>query len=86
MLPIRLDEDVRSLSEFRARVADYINKVCLTGHPLLVTQRGRGVVIVMDVRDFEVMRQRLVQLEKEAVSPSAAPRQAIPIADFQLDE
>jgi antitoxin YefM len=63
MLSIRLDKDVRPLSEFRARVAAYVCDVCATGRPLLVTQHGRGVVVVMDVRDFEVMRERLELLE-----------------------
>jgi antitoxin YefM len=72
MLPIRLDEDVRSLSEFRSRVAEFVGTVCLTGHPLLITQRGRGMVIVMDVRDYEIMRCRLELLEKQAAVPTPA--------------
>jgi prevent-host-death family protein len=63
MFSIRLDKDLRSLSEFRARCAEYVGDVCLTGRPLLVTQRGRAMVIVIDVRDFEIMRRRLEELE-----------------------
>jgi prevent-host-death family protein len=66
MFSIRLDKDLRSLSEFRARCAEYVGDVCMTGRPLLVTQRGRAVVIVMDVRDFEIMRRRLEELESLA--------------------
>jgi antitoxin YefM len=73
MISIRLDTDVHSLSEFRARVAEFVHEVCLTGRPLLLTQRGRGVAIVIDVREFEAMRERLESLEKHATAPAAAP-------------
>lgn len=69
MVSIRLDQDVRPLSLFRARVAEFINEVRLTGRPLLVTQHGRGAVVIIDVREFEAMRHRLEQLEREAASP-----------------
>jgi antitoxin YefM len=66
MLSIRLDKDVRSLSEFRARVAAYVGEVCATGRPLLLTQHGRGMALVIDVREFEIMRERLETLERIA--------------------
>lgn len=68
MLSVRLDQDVRPLSQFRASVAEYVNQVCVTGHPLLITQHGRGMVVIIDVREFEAMRQRLEQLEREATA------------------
>jgi len=65
VLSVRLDQDVRPLSQFRASVAEYVNQVCVTGHPLLITQHGRGMVVIIDVREFEAMRQRLEQLERD---------------------
>jgi prevent-host-death family protein len=56
------------LSQFRASVAEYVNQVCVTGHPLLITQHGRGMVVIIDVREFEAMRQRLEQLEREVTA------------------
>jgi len=35
---------------------------------LLITQHGRGMVVIIDVREFEAMRQRLEQLEREATA------------------
>jgi antitoxin YefM len=66
MFSIRLDKDVRSLSEFRTRVAEYVRQVCTTGRPLLLTQHGRAVALVIDVREFEAMRERLELLEAAA--------------------
>lgn len=63
MQPLRLDEDVRPLSEFRAGVAGFVRRVSETRRPLLLTQHGRGVAVLVDVREFEAMRERLALLE-----------------------
>ena len=59
MKPIRLDQDVRSLSEFRAGMSTFIQQVTEFGRPLLLTQNGRGVAVVLDVREFEDLQERL---------------------------
>lgn len=63
MLPLKLDEDIRPLSEFRAGVASFVRRVNDTGRPLVLTRRGRGVAVVVDIREFEAMRERLGLLE-----------------------
>jgi antitoxin YefM len=68
MQPLRLDEDIRSLSEFRAGVAAFVKHVSDTGRPLVLTQHGRGVAVLVDVREFESMRERLETLEDIAVA------------------
>jgi prevent-host-death family protein len=54
-------------------VADFVGDVCLTGRPLLITQHGRGVVVVIDVREFEAMRRRLEELEQAVGSGGQQP-------------
>ncbi len=71
MQPILLDEDVRPLSEFRASVAAFVRQITETGRPLLLTQNGRGVAVLMDVREFEAMRTRLELLEEIARAEAA---------------
>jgi prevent-host-death family protein len=63
MRTLRLDQDVRPLSEFRAGVASFVQQVSETKRPLLLTQRGRGVAVLLDVREYEDMRERLEVLE-----------------------
>jgi antitoxin YefM len=63
MRGIRLDQDVRPLSEFRAAVASFVQQVSKTRRPMLLTQRGRGVAVLLDVREFEAMQERLELLE-----------------------
>ena len=63
MQPLKLDEDIRPLSELRAGVASFVKQVNETGRPLVLTQRGRGVAVVLDIRELEAMRERLALLE-----------------------
>lgn len=68
MQPLKLDEDIRPLSEFRSGVASFVKRVNDTGRPLVLTQHGRGVAVVVDIREFEAMRERLATLEDIAVA------------------
>ena len=68
MQPLKLDEDIRPLSEFRSGVASFIKQVSDTRRPLVLTQHGRGVAVVVDIREFEAMRERLAILEDIEVS------------------
>lgn len=68
MRAIRLDQDVRPLSEFRAGVAAFVQQVTETRRPMLLTQRGRGVAVLVDVREFEAMQERLELLEDVRVA------------------
>ena len=56
MRAIRLDQDVRSLSELRAGVAAFVQQVNETRRPLLLAQRGRGVAVLVDVRESRCSR------------------------------
>lgn len=63
MSKVRVDEDIRPLSEFRAEVASFVKHIRETRRPLVLTQRGRGVAVLMDVHEFESMQERLEILE-----------------------
>lgn len=64
MLTVRVNEDIRPLSEFRAGVASFVKQVHETRRPMVLTQRGRGVAVLMDVHEFELMQERLEVLEE----------------------
>ena len=79
MQPLRLDEDIRPLSEFRSGVASFIKQVSDTRRPLVLTQHGRGVAVVVDIREFEAMRERLAILDDiQASRAQIAAGQGIP--------
>lgn len=82
MQPLKFDEDIRPLSEFRAGVASFVKQVNETGRPLVLTQRGRGVAVVLDIHEFEDMRERLALLEDIAVAEAQiAAGEGIPHAE-----
>jgi len=55
MPTIRLDTDLRPVTEFRANAAALIAQVRATRRPLLLTQRGRGAVVLVAVEEFQKM-------------------------------
>ncbi|WP_067219206.1 type II toxin-antitoxin system Phd/YefM family antitoxin [Marinomonas gallaica] len=64
MSRIRFDQDIQPLSEFRAGVASYIKQINETRRPLVVTQRGKGVAVVIDVAEYEAMQEKIELLEE----------------------
>jgi len=64
MTRVRVDEDIRPLSEFRAGVAKFVKQIHETRRPMILTQRGRGVAVLVDVHEYEKMQERLELLEE----------------------
>ena len=59
MRRIKLDEDITPLSEFRSRVASFIDKVRETKRPLVITQRGKSAAVILDVSEYESLLEQL---------------------------
>lgn len=57
MSRIHFDQDIQPLSEFRAGVASYIKQINETRRPLVITQRGKGVAVALDVAEYEAMQE-----------------------------
>ncbi len=64
MSRVRVDEDIRPLSEFRASVATFVKQIHETRRPMVLTQRGRGVAVLVDVQEYEGTQERLELLEE----------------------
>ncbi len=58
-----IDQDIRPMSEFRSRVASFIKQVHETKRPLVITQHGKGVGVLLDVAEYEAMREKIELLE-----------------------
>lgn len=63
MTKFRVDEDIRPLSDFRAGVASFVKQINETHRPMVLTQRGRGVAVLVGVHEYQKMQQRLELLE-----------------------
>jgi antitoxin YefM len=64
MSRIHLDQDIQPLSEFRAGVASFIKQINETRRPLVITQHGKGVAVVLDVAEYEAMQEKIELLEE----------------------
>ena len=59
MRRLKVSEDIRPMSEFRSGVASFIKQVHETKRPLVITQHGKGVAVLMDVAEYEAMQDKL---------------------------
>ena len=63
MRRINVNEDIRPMSEFRSGVASFLKQVHDTKRPLVITQHGRGVAVLLDAQEFEAMQEKIDILE-----------------------
>ena len=81
---LNLEADIQAVSDFRANAAGVLKQVKATGRPVVLTQRGRGAAVLVDVGayqkildEMELMRDIIAGLEDAAagrVSSSADVR------------
>lgn len=70
MKRINLNQDIQPLSEFRAGVTKFLQQVNESKRPLVITQRGKGVAVLVDVAEYELMQQKLELLEDIQIAES----------------
>jgi prevent-host-death family protein len=70
--PVRFSEDVKQVSDLKSRTAEIIDQVRRTRRPVLLTRRGRGVAVLVDVEEYETLVERQEFLEAVAEGVQAA--------------
>lgn len=69
----RFSEDVRPISDLKTQTAKVIQHLQLSRRPVLLTRRGRGVAVLLDLEEYERLTDRLAFVEGvEAGARSAA--------------
>jgi prevent-host-death family protein len=68
MQRLKLNKDIRTLSEVRTGIANFIKQVHDTKRPLVITQHGKGVAVLMDVHEYEAIQERLELLTDVQIS------------------
>lgn len=61
---IDLVQDVLPISELRLRAAQVIKKIQKTQRPLVITQYGRAVAVLLDVNQFQTLQDTMVEMEE----------------------
>ncbi len=70
MQRLRIDQDIRSMSEFRTRITSFLKQVHDTIRPLIITQHGKGAAVLLDVGEYEAMQEKLELLQDIQISTS----------------
>ena len=59
MQRLKINQDIKSLSEIRTGIASFIKQVHDTKRPLIITQHGQGVAVLLDVCEYEAMQEKI---------------------------
>lgn len=60
---IKLDQDIKPLSDFRANITSYIENLRKTKRPLVITQHGKSTAVMLDVSEYETLLDNLEVLK-----------------------
>lgn len=70
MQRLKIDQDIRSMSEFRTGIASFLKQVHETKRPLIITQHGKGAAVLLDVGEYELMQEKIELLQDVQTSIS----------------
>ncbi len=59
MQRLKIDQDIKPLSEVRISIASYIKQVRDTKRPVIITQHGKSVAVLLDASEYENMQEKL---------------------------
>ena len=54
-----IDQDIKPLSEVRTGIATFIKQIHDTKRPLIITQHGKGVAVLLGAAEFEAMQEKI---------------------------
>jgi len=74
MQRIKFSEDIKPISDLRAKGAKIINQVKTTKRPILITQRGRGVAVLLEISEFEKQQEKIAFMEAIVKGMEAAEK------------
>jgi antitoxin YefM len=63
MQRLKINQDIRPMSEFRTGMASFLKQVHDTKRPLVITQHGKGVAVLLDVGEYEAMQEKIEMLQ-----------------------
>ncbi|MBM2817171.1 MAG: hypothetical protein HW421_3933 [Ignavibacteria bacterium] len=74
MRPIKLDSDIQPLTEFRANTAFYIKQINVEQRPLVLTQHGKSVAVMLNVKDYEDLIEKSEMINDIKIAESQIDR------------
>jgi len=62
-MQLKIHEDIRPMSEFRAGIASFVKQINETQRPIVITQHGKGVGVLLSVDEYEMMQEKIELLQ-----------------------
>lgn len=59
MQRLKINQDIKPLSEIRTGIANFIKQVHNTKRPLIITQHGKSVAVLIDANEYETMQEKI---------------------------
>ena len=59
MQRLKINQDIKPLSEVRTGIANFIKQVHDTKRPVIITQHGKSVAVLLDAHEYETMQEKL---------------------------
>lgn len=59
MSAVKPDQDIVSLSDFRANVSEYLKQTQSTRRPVFITQHGRGAGVLLAADEYSKLMERI---------------------------
>ncbi len=59
MQRLRINDDIKPLSEIRTGLANFIKQVHNTKRPVIITQHGKSVAVLIDAMEYEAMQEKI---------------------------
>jgi prevent-host-death family protein len=59
MQRLKINQDIKSLSEVRTGMTSFIKQVHDTKRPVVITQYGQGVAVLLDACEYEAMQEKI---------------------------
>ncbi len=76
MKPIRISENIVSVSEFKARAAEMLRGISVSSEPTVITQHGRPAAVVLSPATYDELTEhfRFVSAVNEGLADAAVGR------------
>ena len=59
MQRLKFDQDIKPISEVRTGIANIIKQVHDTKRPVVITQHGKSVAVLLDAFEYEAIQEKL---------------------------
>ncbi|MBU6200189.1 MAG: type II toxin-antitoxin system prevent-host-death family antitoxin [Xanthomonadaceae bacterium] len=63
-----LANSIKPISYFKANAAEVLEKIAISGEPMIITQNGEAKAVVQDIASYEKTQETLAMLKLLAMS------------------